>query len=89
MKGGAAKLLSSVTITDANYTVALKMLRDRNQNNRMILHAHVNAIAVQNPLTQEKAKDLRQHLGTVEEHLLALEKWDNQSINRTFFWYIS
>ena len=81
LKGDAAKLLSSVTITDANYTVALKMLRDRYQNNRMILRSHVNAIAVQKPLTQETAKDLRQLLETVEEHLLALENM-GQPVNQ-------
>ena len=81
LKGDAAKLLSSVTITDANYTVALKMLRDRYQNNRMILRSHVNAIAVQKPLTQETAKDLRQLLETVEEHRLALENM-GQPVNQ-------
>ena len=80
LKGDAAKLLSSVTITDANYTVALKMLRDRYQNNR-ILRSHVNAIAVQKPLTQETAKDLRQLLETVEEHRLALENM-GQPVNQ-------
>ena len=73
LKGDAAKLLSLVKTTDANYTVALKMVRDRYQNNRMIFRAHVNAIAVQKPLTQETAKDLRQLLETVDEHRLALE----------------
>ena len=81
LKGDAAKLLSSVTITDANYTVALKMLRDRYQNNRMILRAHVNAIVVQKPLTQETAKDLRQLLETVEEHRLELEN-TGQPVNQ-------
>ena len=57
------------------------MLRDRYQNNRMILRAHVHAIAVQKPLTQETAKDLRQLLETVEEHRLALENM-GQPVNQ-------
>ena len=73
MKRDAAKQLSSVTIIDASYTVALKMLRDRYQNSRMILRAHVNAIAVHKPSTEETAKDLRQLMETVDEHRLALE----------------
>ena len=81
LKGDAAKLLSSVTVTDANYTVALKMLRDRYQNNLIILRAHVNAIVVQKPLTQETAKDLRQLLETVEEHRLELENM-GQPVNQ-------
>ena len=73
LKGDAAKLLASVTITDANYSVAMRMLRDRYQNERMILRAHVHAIATQKQLSNETAKDLRQLLETVEEHRLALE----------------
>ena len=49
------------------------MLRDRYQNNRMILRAHVHAISTQKQLTNETAKDLRQLVETVEEHRLALE----------------
>ena len=60
LKGDAAKLLASVTISDANYPVALKMLRDRYRNNRMILRAHVHAISTQKQLPNETAKDLRQ-----------------------------
>ena len=84
LKGDAAKLLSSIPITYANYTVSLKMLPDRYRNNRMIVRALVNAIAVQKPLTQETAKDLRQILGTVEEHPLALENM-GQPVNRDVF----
>ena len=47
----------------------------------MILRAHVNAIVVQKPLTQEIAKDLRQLLETVEEHRLALENM-GQPVNQ-------
>ena len=49
------------------------MLRDRYQNNRMILRAHVHAISTQKQFTNETAKDLRQLVKTVEEHRLALE----------------
>ena len=80
-KGDAAKLFTLVTIIDANYTVALKMLRDRYQNNRMILRAHVNAIFVQEPLTKETAKDFGQLLETVEEHRLALDNM-GQPVNQ-------
>ena len=73
LKGDAAKLLASLTINDANYPVALKMLRDRYQNNHMILRAHVHAISTQKQLTNETAKELHQLVETVEEHRLALE----------------
>ena len=73
LKGDAAKLLASVTITDANYTVGVKMFRGRYQNNRMILRTQVHAISTQKHLTNETAKDLRQLVETVEEQRLALE----------------
>ena len=76
LKGDAAKLLASVTITDANYPVALKMLRDRYQNNGMILRANVHAISTQKQLTNETAEDLPQPVETMEEHRLALENMD-------------
>ena len=55
LKGDAAKLLASVTITYAHYIVALKLLGGRYQNNRMILRAHVHAISTQKNLTNETA----------------------------------
>ena len=57
------------------------MLRYRYQNNRIILRAHVNAIAVKKPLTQETDKDIRQLLETVEEHRIALEN-KGQPVNQ-------
>ena len=68
LQGDAAKLLASVTIADANYTVALKMLRDRYKN--MILRTHVLAISTQKHFTNETAKDLPQLVETVEEQRL-------------------
>ena len=85
LKGDAAKLLASVTITDANYSVAMKMLRDRYQNNRMILRAHVHAISTQKQLTNETAKDLRQLVETVEEHRLALENMGQPNDQQDIF----
>ena len=88
LKVDAAKLLASVTITDANNTVALKMLRDRYQNHRMILRAYVHAISTQKHLTNKTAKDIRQLVETVEEHRLALENMgqpvDQQDVFQVF-----
>ena len=81
LKGDVAKLLASVTITDADYPVALKMLRDRYQNNRMIFRAHVHAISTQKQLTNETAKDLRQLVENVEKHRLARENM-GQPVNQ-------
>ena len=67
----------------------MKMLRDRYQNNRMILRAHVHAISTQKQLTNETAKDLRQLVETVEEHRLALENMGQPVDQQDIFLVIS
>ena len=57
------------------------MLRERYQNNHMLLRAHVNAIAVQKPFTKKTAKDLRKFLETKGKHRLAVEKM-GQPVNQ-------
>ena len=44
VKGDAAKLISSFSITDYNYGIAMTMLRDRYENERSIVNAHLKAL---------------------------------------------
>ena len=44
VKGEAAKLISSVTITDYNYEIAWELLHERYENKRSIVQAHLQAI---------------------------------------------
>ena len=60
------------------------MLRDRYQNNFMILRAHVNANTVQKPLTLEAAKDLRHFFETIEEHPSPGKNWTTSQLTRRF-----
>ena len=84
VKGDAAKLISTITITDANYKLASKLLRDRYDNKRCIVQAHLQAIWNQSTMKSESASNLRKLLETTNEHLRALkdlgqpvDQWDS------------
>ena len=47
VKRGAAKLLTSLQITDANFSKAYDILRNRYDNKRLILRTHVHEIVSQ------------------------------------------
>ena len=89
VKGDAAKLLTSPRITDANFSTACDILRNRYDNKRLISRAHVHAIVSQKPVTNENPKALRDLMETVEENRLALSNLgqpvDDQDI---FFVYL-
>ena len=44
LQGDAAKLLTSLAITDANYSIALQTLEERYANPRMIARTHLTSI---------------------------------------------
>ena len=82
-KGEAAKLISSVTITDYNYEIAWELLHERYENKRSIVQAHLQAIWSQCSLKSESSTGLRKLLETTNENLRALtelgqpvEHWD-------------
>ena len=72
VKGEAARLFSSISITDANYNIALTLLKDRYENKRSIIQAHLQAIWSQPVLKNESALGLRILLELTNEHLRAL-----------------
>ena len=84
LKGDAAKLICSVSITDANYDIAMKLLEDRYANKRSIVQAHLQAIWTQSSMKVESASSLRKLLETTNEHLRSLkelgqptDQWDS------------
>ena len=83
VKGEAAKLISSVTITEYNYEIAWELLRERYENKRSIVQAHLQAIWSQCSLKSESSNGLRKLLETTNQNLRALtelgqpvEHWD-------------
>ena len=73
IKGDAAKIISSLRITDANYLIAWQLLKDRYDNTRSIVHAHLQAIWSQSSMKVESGSGLRKLHETTNEHLRALE----------------
>ena len=71
VKGEAARIIGSISITDANYNIALKLLKDRYENKRSVIEAHLQALWPQPVLKTESALGLRKHLEHTIEHLRA------------------
>ena len=83
VKGEAAKLNSSVTITDYNYEIAWELLHEHYENKRSIVQAYLQAIWSQGSLKSESSTCLRKLLETTNENIRALtelgqplEHWD-------------
>ena len=74
LKGNAAKLISSLMIADAEYEIALTFLRDRYENTRFIVQAHLKVIWSQPSMKCESGLGLRKILEITNEHLSALEE---------------
>ena len=73
IKGDAAKIFSSLRITDANYPIAWQLLKDRYDNTRSKVHAHLQAIWSQSSMKVESGSGLRKLHETTNAHLRALE----------------
>ena len=73
IKGDAAKIFSSLRITDANYPNAWQLLKDRWDNTRSIVHAHLKAIWSQSSTKVKSGSGLRKLHETTNEHLRELE----------------
>ena len=63
VKGEAASLTSSISITDENYNIALRLLKDRYENKRSIIQAHLQAVWSQPVLNIGSALRLRKSFG--------------------------
>ena len=90
LKGDAAKLLTSLQNTDANFSKACDILKNRYDNKCLILRAHIHAIIAQKPVTNEDTRTFRDLIETIEEYRLALSNLgqppvDDQGI---FFTYL-
>ena len=74
LKGEPAKLLSHLPITSANYKVAVKLVKERYENKRLISRAHINAILNFKPLNQESAEGIRSLVNCFVENTMALNE---------------
>ena len=72
VEGDAAKLISSITITDTNYTIAMQLLQERYENKPSIVQAHLQIIWSQPSMKMESSSGLQKNLETTNEHLRPL-----------------
>ena len=68
MKGEASKMLTSITVTDDNFNVAMEFLPNRYDNKRLILRAHVHGIVSYRPVSNENTRELRKLVDTMKEN---------------------
>ena len=70
--GEVSKMLTSITVTDDNFDVAMEILQNRYDNRRLILRAHIHGIVSYRPVSHENTRELRKLVDTMEEHRLSL-----------------
>ena len=73
LQGYAAKLLTSLAKTDANYSIVLQTFEERYANPRIIARTHLTSIFDYPNVKWESSKDLRKLIETLEQHRLRLE----------------
>lgn len=72
LKGEALQLIQSVKLCDANYDNAWKLLADRYENSKLIIHTHVRAIFDLQPVKSESYLHLRKLLDNFNKNVSAL-----------------
>ena len=73
LKGEPAKMLSNLPTTDANYDNAVKMLKDRYEDKKMITRAHLSGIFKYAGTKSDSPQDLRKLVNNFTESSWALE----------------
>ena len=84
LKGEAANLVKSFTITDQNYREAWGLLTDRYDNKRELVHSIIKRLCNQQPVKSESAVFLQKLLDVTSECIRSLkvmgrpvEQWDD------------
>ncbi|KAJ8944266.1 hypothetical protein NQ318_009643 [Aromia moschata] len=88
LEGEAASITESLIVTDDNYVIAWDLLRNRYENKRAILNAHINALLDLPVIVKESHLGLRKLIDTFLKNMRALKNlglptdtWDQLLIN--------
>ena len=83
--------MTSLPITDANYSIALQTLEERYANPRMIVRTHLSSNFEYPNVKSESSKDLRKLLETTEQHRFGLENLGQPSnqFDLVFVYFVS
>ena len=73
LEGEAAKMIESIKVTEQNYDVALSLLKQRYENNRLIIFNYVKALFDAPSVTRESYSELRNLYDTFTKNLRCLE----------------
>jgi hypothetical protein len=84
LTGEALRAIEALSVSSANYNIALDILKRRFKNDRLIIQDHINSILTAPNIIKNSDASLRQLLDTVTLHLEALkvlnipvESWDS------------
>lgn len=84
LSGEAANVIESLEYSEDNYSIAWAMLRERYDNNRSIVFAHITALLEIPKMTRENDVELRSMVDRVNRNTRALsaskrpiDKWDD------------
>lgn len=72
LSGEASDVVSSLEISDLNYDVAWRLLRERYDNKRITVNAHIKAIDEFPTMLKENVSELRQIVDGATKHIHAL-----------------
>lgn len=83
LEGDAARVISNLEVSSANYNEAWKLICQRYNNKRILINHHLNALFNVKPLQRESERSLRFLVDHVTKNLRALstlgqptDKWD-------------
>ncbi|XP_058466308.1 uncharacterized protein LOC131439387 [Malaya genurostris] len=74
LKGEALKLVEKISVTDGNYSIALKVITDRYQNTNILIRNHIEALFKVDKVKKECPRALSYLVGEFENNLGTLEK---------------
>jgi Pao retrotransposon peptidase/Family of unknown function (DUF5641)/Protein of unknown function (DUF1759)/Putative peptidase (DUF1758)/Integrase zinc binding domain len=72
-------LINNLQLTDANYDIALNLLKNRYDNNLIIINSHLKGMLDTPPLTKGDAVQLRPFITNIKQHLDSLKALDTQA----------
>ncbi|KAJ8947751.1 hypothetical protein NQ318_018013 [Aromia moschata] len=75
LEGEAASITESLIVTDDNYVIAWDLLKNRYENKRAILNAHINALLDLPVIVKESHLGLRKLIDTFLKNMRALKKF--------------
>lgn len=82
LKGSAKDILQGLSATSSNYHIAMRMLEERYNNEKLIIFSHLESILEHPKMQRESSTDLRKLHDTIVRHLRALE---NLNVSDTQF----